>query len=496
MSVYTGGSFSGLNTVYTALTSMQGAFETVQQNIANANTPGYSRQTVVLSATSPYASISNAPDQAQQFGTGVQILAVQRNRASWLDEQARDTSSSLGASTQSANLLASAQNLFDDPGSISDTSAFNPQDFGMRKLMANYFNDWQNVGNQPENAAPRTVLLQDANEMASKIRDTYRGLEAVRNQADTLLADDAQKVNQYLDQIAQLNVKIKQEIGAGNNPNDLLDQRDQALTNVSQYIDVSHKIEPTGDMIVYTGGTVLVQDERVVNTLTTTPEPNNAGHLALQLTPRNDPADPPSPIVSKPFIPRSGEIAGIIHTRDVDIPGFENQLDTMAQQLVTQTNAIQTASFTANGTPGTAFFTASGPHFSQNIAVALTTPDQIATASTATGGPGDGTAAFNQGALATQALAGLNNQTLTGYYATLVGNVGTSVQIAQRSQQRYDGHLNQINAQQQSISGVNLDQEFIDLTKFQRAYEAASRAMSNYDDLLNQVINHMGRVGL
>ncbi|MBM3464005.1 MAG: flagellar hook-associated protein FlgK [Armatimonadetes bacterium] len=486
MSIYIGGTFAGLETAVSALRASQAAFETAQHNISNANTVGYLRQSVLQRANYPYTKAGNThPQLIGQFGTGVTVVEINRNRQGWLDDRARVQASQLGYAEEAKGLLTQAEMLFDDPGSVSDTTAFNPGDFSLRKLMSNYWNSWQEVGNMPESSAYRQALIQRAGEMADKIRGTYGGLEDIRVQADTLVNAKVGEINMLVTQIADLNCQIKRALGVGDAPDDLLDQRDQAVTELSKIINVNQEKFPDGTATIYLEGIVMVQEDRVVNTLQATPDPLNSLHLQVSFS--NNPT---------PVKLRSGELYGVIRTRDVDIPGFQNSLNQLAGEIINQTNALHTTSFRADGTPGGNFFNPAGPNAAQSITVAVTSPDEIAAASSPTAGPGDGRRAFDQAALQYANLGALNNQTPTDFYAALVGNVGNAVQKTERDERRFTAALQHVESQQQELAGVNLDEEFLNITKFQRAYEAASRAVSNYDDLLNQVINRMGRVGL
>lgn len=484
-----GGTFAGLERAASGLRASQAGFEVTQHNIMNANTEGYSRQAVNLQSFYPYTTPGQtAPVNPQQVGSGVMVDSIRRYREQWLDDRARDAQQSLGFNEQANDLLSQTENLFSDPGGISDMAAFNPSDYGLRAVMQDYFNAWHEVGNFPESSAQREVLLERASEMAGKFRDMYSGMEDVRNNADQLVADRVQQSNRLLTEIANLNGQIRDVLATNNYPNDLLDQRDLKVTELSKMMDVSTREQPDGSIMLYLRGDILVQEDRVVDSFTTFSNPSLDDHLSVALA--------SDPTVAADI--RGGEIAGILYARDVQIKGFENDLNTLAGQIVTQTNGMHTAGFDLSGTAGVDFFTAPAPgeNAAQVMTVALTTGDQIAASATAAGAPGDGARAFDHAALAYNRLSGLNDQSTVDFYAGLSSDVGVAVQTTQRNVNRFSKSLEQIDGQQSEIAGVNLDEEFLNITKYQRAYEAASRALSNFDDLLNIIINRTGRVGL
>lgn len=484
-----GGTFGGVERAASGLRASQAAFEVAQHNIMNANTEGYSRQAVQLQSSYPYTSPGmTQPMNPQQVGSGVMITGITRYREEWLDNRAREATQSLGFNESAKSLLDQAENLFSDPGGISDTASFNPSDFGLRAIMQDYFNAWQEVGNFPESSAHRQVVIQRAQEMSDKFRDMYSGLEDVRDQADQLVQDRVDQANRLLKEIAYLNGEITSVLASNGLPNDLLDQRDLKVTQLSKMMDVSTREESDGSIIVYLRGDVLVQDDRVVDTFVTASDADLDDHLRVSLASKpNDAADI-----------RDGEIAGLLYARDTQIKSFEDDLNTLAEEVITQTNTLHNGDFDLTGTAGGDFFTplAAGQNAAQVMTVLVTDPDDVAASNTASGSPGDGSAAFDHASLIYNRFTGLNNQNVNDYYASLVANVGVQVQTAERNINRFNASLQQIDSQQQEISGVNLDEEFLNITKFQRAYEAASRALSNFDDLLNIVINRTGRVGL
>jgi flagellar hook-associated protein 1 FlgK len=198
-----------------------------------------------------------------------------------------------------------------------------------------------------------------------------------------------------------------------------------------------------------------------------------------------------------------GKIGGLVNLRDVTIPGYASTLDTIANTLIVQTNALQAGGTDVNGvtqTGGVGLDGSTGkPFFSgtdaSDIAVVVTAP-QIAAAS-ATGVPGDNSNALKIVAMADDAtLTPLAGATLSGAYSRLVTTIGSDAQSAQRANTNAGVLVDSLTSRRDSVSGVSLDEEMTNLVKFQQGYQAASRALNAIDDLLSTLIDRTGRVGL
>jgi flagellar hook-associated protein 1 FlgK len=187
-----------------------------------------------------------------------------------------------------------------------------------------------------------------------------------------------------------------------------------------------------------------------------------------------------------------GQLQGLINARDGGIPSAQSSLDNLAAGLISAVNKQQTSGYDVNGDPGTSFFTPFTPSTSGSnagaaatMAVALTSPDQVAASS-------DGTVGDNGNATAIADLQNapiISGQTPGDYYSNLVDSVGNDVSNATSEQEAVGLVLQQLTNQQASISGVSLDEEAANLVLYQRAYEASARVISVVDELVSTTIN-------
>jgi flagellar hook-associated protein 1 len=446
--------FMGLETNLRGLLAQQQALDVTSHNIANASTTGYSRQTAVLEASPAYTmpGVSSSPAGPGQIGTGVDVASYQRIRDAFLDVQYRAQSMLQGQAQANQNGLQQVQLAFNEP-----------TDSGISTLLSNYWGAWQNLSNNPEDMGTRQALAQSADSLADGFTSLSSQLSTMQSQTAQNVSDTLTQVNSYGSQIAQLNITIAKSEVAGDTPNDLLDQRDNLLDELSAIGNVSTTNGANGSISVSFGGASLVTD----GTSSTLAESDLTGLS-------------------------SGQLQGLITLRDTTIPGYQSQLNTIASALISNTNAQSAAGYDLNGNAGGAFFTGTD---ATNIAVnpaLISNPALIAASST--GEVGDSGNALAIADMQNTPVIG--SSTIDAAYTQLVTQVGSDVQQANNQVSTTTALVNALQNQRQSVSGVNLDEEMTNLITYQRGYQASARALSAMDDMLDQLINRTGRVGL
>src|SRR5262249_32051543 len=336
--------FLGLETALRGLTADQRSIDTTGHNIANAQTPGYSRQVGELQAA-PALPVYPKGD----LGPGVTVVQYQRIRDTLIDTQLRAQTMRQGSySAQQSGLSQIEQSLAE------------PSDNGLSSLLSKYWAAWQNVANSPSDLATRTALIESASSLAD-------GINTLANQLTTIQAQTSQnetlslgQVNSIGSQIAALNQSIQAAELGGAQPNDLLDQRDNLIdqlsslgnTTVTQSAGAAGQL---GSIDVSFGGATLVTA-------------NTAGTLTL-----------PLPSVT------SGQLAGmdavIAAIGTSGSGGYLDQLNTLAAGIAAATNTQLAAGKDLNGNAGTALFTVTSGSEASTIAVnsaVASSPDLIA----------------------------------------------------------------------------------------------------------------------
>lgn len=232
--------FFGINIGLRGLQAQQKGLEVSSHNIANANSPGYTRQRAVMQASTPFpVPALNRPVGPGQLGTGVEVAMIDRIRDAFLDGQIRSETASLGRWEELSKALEQAEIVFMEPGET-----------GLATLLDQFWNSWQELSKYPESAPVRTTVVETANALAEALRHTHTQLTQIQDDIDTSMGILVDQVNTLADQIAKLNKQIVAVKLAGDQPNDLLDQRDRLLDELSGVVNIQVKEQEDGSVTV------------------------------------------------------------------------------------------------------------------------------------------------------------------------------------------------------------------------------------------------------
>ncbi|EJO5346086.1 flagellar hook-associated protein FlgK [Clostridium botulinum] len=217
------GLFGTLNIGKSGMFAQQGAINTTSHNIANANTEGYSRQRVELQTTRPYCKPSmNSEAGPGQVGTGVQIVAINRVRDSFLDYQTRVELGVQGQFSSRNKFLSQIENILNEP-----------TDVGISKLFGKFFDAWHDLSLNPQTSNAKSVVMEQASALANELNHTFNELSKLKENTQMEIQQTTFEINSILDQINQLNQEIVQVKVAKQQPNDLMDRRDLLLDKLS-----------------------------------------------------------------------------------------------------------------------------------------------------------------------------------------------------------------------------------------------------------------------
>src|SRR5271166_3323013 len=437
-----------------ALEAQQAGLETTTNNIANLNTPGYTRQRPILQEADPIINGRIA------YGDGVKLQGIESLRDSILELQISNETQQQGQSQAYVNAMSQAQTLFPD-----DTS-------GIGQQISNFFQSLNSLSTDPSNLALRQSVLSAANSMASAFNGAANQLSAVRSSLDQNVEQTAGEINQITQEIANLNTKLAKLSSTAQGYGSFVDQRDNLVQQLSGLIDVSVINDGTSITLTTKQGATLVADDQSFALSTALDPASGVQHIYSQG------ADITGKI-------SAGELGGLLQARDQTLPAMQTQLDSLASGLVQALNAAQAQGFDLNGNVGGNLFTpVSGAGAAASMAVAITDPTLLAASSDGTTGSNGNLA--NLSAVANQAVS--NGMTPTGAYANLVFQAGSAVSDGQTELNASNTMLQQLKQQQASISGVSLDQEASNLLLYQRAYQAAAQAVTTINQMLQTAI--------
>jgi flagellar hook-associated protein 1 len=452
-------SYSGLNTALSGLEAAQAAIDTTGQNIANANTPGYSRQRVVQTDRTPLTipALSSITGGGSQVGLGVDITTISRVRDQFLDSSYRNQNSQASGNNTASTLLGQVQAALNEPSSSGLSTALNK-----------FWTAMSGLQNDPTNQGAMSAVLGAGQTVAENLNTLSGELSTLESQVTsqyaTLTDPTSGPVASDAKQIAALNVQIAQAQTSGLDANALLDQRDQLVDDLSQYSNIYVSQQPSGMVNVSFGNAATAASG---GTADSTPLVNGATvDLSDNLTDTN-------------LSGSSGTLGSLLGLYDATtgtgkIADYATTLDNVTKQLVTAVNgAISGAD--ASGATAPAFFDPAGTT-AATIAVnsSLSTSNPPYTAAEA------GAVSKLTGGAADQA------------YNAFVTQIGSDVQAANSAQQTSQSLLSAISNQRQSISGVSLDEEMTNLIQYQQAYQASARVMNAIDETLSTLIQTVG----
>ncbi|HXZ40884.1 MAG TPA: flagellar hook-associated protein FlgK [Terriglobales bacterium] len=444
---------SALSIAAQALDVDQGALDVTTNNIANANTPGYSREVVDLSEQTP-VEIGNIT-----YGTGVNLQQIQSVRDQVLSLLIAEQTTQQGGAQTQLNALQQVQALFSDPtqGIGADLSAF--------------FNSVSQLSTDPSDGAQRAAVITAAQNLATSFNQTAQSLTSNQASLNQSVSATVDQINGLTQQIAQINGQVGQMQQLGQDPGALLDQENQLINQLSTLTNVSETQTQEGLTLTTGNGTALVVGNQ---------------SYALQVgTGTDGMQDVFSQGQDITSTIQGGTLGGTIQVRDQDIPALMTQLNTLASQFATSINSAQAQGFDLNGNQGQALFTFNASGAAASLSVATTDPNAIAASSDGT--PGSNGNIANLMAVETQALP--SGETPTDSYASLVAQSGNLAAQAQAEVTASTTSLNQLNDQLGAISGVSINEETTNLLNYQNAFSAAAQVVTTVNQMTQTVLD-------
>ncbi|MBH2666709.1 flagellar hook-associated protein FlgK [Serratia marcescens] len=542
-----------INTAMSGLNAAQVALSTVSNNISNYNVAGYNRQTAILAQNGGMATMSGF------IGNGVTVTSVNREYNQFITNQLRGAQSAFGAQNAYYEKISQIDNLL---ASKTNPLSTNMQDF---------FTNLQNLVSNAGDDAARQTVLGKANGLVNQFNNTDKFLRDMDNGVNQQISDTAQQINSYGQQIAKLNDEITRLRGsAGGEPNALLDQRDQLVTELNQLVGVQ-VTQQDGDAytVSFANGLTLVQGSNTYQ-VEAVPSSSDPSRLTIGYNRGNGASEVPEGQIT------SGTLSGVLKFRSETLDDVRNQLGQLALAMADSFNQQHRAGFDLNGDAGGDFFSFSGGRVvdntrntgdaslsvsytdtgkvkandyrvefdgsnwqvsrlpdnvkvnatpgtsadgkptlnfdglevsidgnaqakdsftvkpvsdvAGNLKVAITDSSKIAAADKDDSGRGDNENAKKLLDLQTKNLVD-GKATLSGAYAGIVSGVGNQTAAAKAIATSQAKIVTQLGAQQQSMSGVNLDEEYGELLRFQQYYMANAQVIQTASSLFDALLN-------
>jgi len=454
--------FSGINLASRALSAANKAVDVTGQNIANANTDGYSRQRVEQTELSTVSDGLFAG--RNNVGQGVDVTSISRATDAFVDARQRGDHSTAAYADQTAGVYGDVDHLLNEPA-----------DDGLTEQLNSFWGSWKDLANDSSDAAAQAEVFHSGQTVASTVNTLDTRLATQWSNLHDSASTLTDQVNTTTAKIAQLNLSIAKASNTGQNANELLDQRDGFVLKLADLTGATTTARADGTVDVSIGGSTVVHGSdsvriQVSGTPTTLRGVSSSSQVTLSLVGSGSPVRL-----------NTGKLGGVLDGLNTVLPGVAQQFDATAQSVATAVNGLynKTSPHVASGD----FFgtsDGSGVVTAQNLAVAV--PNAAAIAGSTTGTK-DGRTAAALGALS-ESTSGPNSvwRNQVTDIAQKVATANTTSSVASTTALNSD-------ASRESVSGVNIDEEMVNLVTYQHAYSSAAKVFTAMDDMLGTLIN-------
>lgn len=499
--------FHGLQVAKRGMDAQQSALYTVGQNIANANTPGYTRQRVTFEASTPYPTPGmNRPGVTGQLGTGVDAKTIERVRDQFLDVQYRGETVKVGYWNAKSAAIDKMEEILNEPS-----------EDGLSATFDQFFEALQDVAANPSNAGARSVARERANAIADTFTYLSTSLEIIQGDLQSEIDVTVKQMNSVLEQINNVNKQINDIEVHGYLPNDLYDERDRLLDELSQFIEFDVQYDQTsGNSLPVAEGTVTVTMQTANGPVTLV---NGQTRQAAAFTINDTDGSVTDVRVGgqtlSPANLSQGKLKGLIESAGyVDENGQTKgvysdmlaSLDKMAFEFVNWFNGQHEQGVTLDGQTGVSFFNpiTEGKGAAKSITLSneiIQSTNNIAAASQSQiegARKGDGSNALALANFRDSVLIQLtDDQTVSmkEYYQSLIGQMAVNGQQANRLKGNSETLQQAVEQRKQSTSSVSIDEEMSNMIQFQHAYNASARMVTMIDEMLDRIINGLGTGG-
>jgi len=462
-----------------SLSVQQEATAIAGQNLANVNNPAYADEQLVVQEATPLETLTG------EEGTGVDAVSITSMRDAFLDAQIAAEGSVTGSLTSQQSALQEAEAYLDEElsGTSNSSDSAASSSNGLTADLSNLFSSLQTLTTDPGNISDRQTVIQSAQQLTEQFNQVSSGLNTVTSNLNSSIQSGVTSANQDLSQIASLNQQIMEAQDSGGTADQLADEREQIIENLSGYVNLTTSAQSDGAVNVSIGGVTMVSgDTALANLQTYTNASGNLMVLARETTTG----------LEYGLTLSGGSIEGSITARDGTVATLQSSLNALASQLIFSFNQVYSGGYDLNGNNlQTYFFTGSG---AGSIGVNSTVVNDPRTfqAAAGPGDPGDNTVALALANLAdepiTNATTGFNNQTLSQYYSQAVGTFGSSLQSVNEQLANSTSVAQMLTTQRDSASGVDTDTEMTNLLQFQKAYEASAELVTTVNEMLETLV--------
>jgi len=460
------GLFDTLGIGTSSLSAYRKAIDTSGHNLANVNTDGYTRQRLVIAATTTGSDLGTV-------GSGSEAVRVDRLHNDFIDSQIQVENSVQGSLETKQDALQQALNSLNE--TLDRNAASGTTTGGISQGLSNFFTSLQNVATTPTAIPQRQNALQQAQALAQQFNSTDSRLGDLTTGLNQRVQADVTSANALLQDIANLNKKISANEAYGDNSaNDLRDSRDQKVVELSKLVKVDTAENDSGGLNVTVGGKLLVDGSTLPATLETFDSGN--GNLLVRAT-----GDTTALNIT------GGSIGGAISVRDNEVSTLRTQINELASTLIAEVNQVHSAGVGLDGSTGLNFFNGTNASDIKVNTDLLADPRKLAVSGSPTES-GDNSNLLKMAQLGSKANASLNGMTFANRQAQIVTGLGQDLATANQDLSDQQAIQKFLTTQRDSVSGVSIDEEMSNLILFQKAFQASAKLISMADEMLTTII--------
>lgn len=439
------------------LMTQQVGISVTNHNVSNAGTEGYSRQRVNFEPSTPLK------EPYGFLGTGVTVGSIQRLREGFIDQQIRSVNNSLGQAAQQGQILSQIEAMLNEPSAT-----------GLGAMITGFFGSFQSLALNPEDAASRNAVVQSATALNNTFHRISADLRQLNNDLTPEISSRIDRINELTKEIWQSDQDIIALQAGGLDANDALDQRDNKVTELSKLVNIQVHQDSRGAITIDIGGTLVE---------------SRTGFTQLKVVSSGGQVQICSQDSSQPIDVNAGELGGILQMVNDTIPRYSSDLDTLAATIITRVNAVHSAGQGLGDPPptGNDFFAGTDAATISLSAAVTASMNNIAASSD--GSPGDNAVARSIADIANESLLAGDTETISQFYNSLVSDVGASVQTASNAEQSQNLVMTQFQNQMNSISGVSIDEEMVNLLKFQKGFDAAAKVITAVNSMYQSILD-------
>jgi flagellar hook-associated protein 1 len=449
-----------LNTAKQAFMTQQVAIEVTGTNVSNASSVGYSKQRAII------VPVNSAEVAQNDIQGGVTVETVQRLYDQFIERQISEQSSQLNYSEARHSALQQVEAIFNES-----------QKDGLSSAMDRFWKAWDDLSVNPNGDVERMAVLSAADNLAATFRDYAGQLIDMQGTLNTRIAGTVEQLNSYLAEIATLNEKIIQTQSGGDNVNSLLDSRSELLKKISEQVDIDYIQQSDGSLAIFlSNGKALVQ-----------------GAMSWPLDAVRNPATgfydvvfENDPVTSLNGVITGGTLGAYLAVRDSDVEEYLDQLNTLASTLVDRVNSQHADGFDKYGSVGGLFFVDVTEARDMAVNAAVTADRGLIAASATVSSDGDN--ARLMGTLKDALSMNSATTTFGAYVGSLIGQIGTDVNMSKQSYDQRNAVMLTLNSQKEQMSGVSIDEEMINMIKYQTGYNAAGKLITTTQELLDTLL--------